>query len=146
VATSTYSSPRRRGQLRPADAGRVRVGRLGRRARWFSHRRRRKSCRAPTRHIPDQLGLPHHWAAAVFDAMQRARFIPDGAVYLRRRLSQLSPRISTRLSKRREAVGVGPDKMVDLDSIEGRLDERSTTGAGGSNLLQASATPGFTEG
>src|SRR5881628_3118289 len=71
--------------------------------------------------------------------MQRTRFILDGAVYLRRRLSQLSPRISARLPQWREAVGVGPDEMVDLDSIETGLDERSASRAAGSNLLQTSA-------
>ena len=76
--------------------------------------------------------------------MQRARLVFPGAVYVWRGLSQLSSRISARLSKRREALAVGSDEMVDLDSIEAGLNERSAPSAGGSNSRHASASTGFT--
>jgi hypothetical protein len=41
-------------------------------------------------------------------------------------------------------VGMGSDKVVDLDFVEDGLDDRSAPSAAGSNLLHASATPSFT--
>src|SRR5437667_5308154 len=75
--------------------------------------------------------------------MQRARLVFDGAVYIWRGLPQLSPRVSARLSKRREAVGVGPDEMADLDSIEARINERSASSAAGDDLLHTDARARF---
>src|SRR5205807_2132335 len=75
--------------------------------------------------------------------MQRARFFFDGDIHFRRRLSQLSSRISARLSQRREAVAVGPDQMVDLDFIEAWVDERSAARSGRSNSLHPGALTGF---
>ena len=67
------------------------VGRLGGRIGWFSYWRGGQSCGASTWHIPDQLGLPYHGSSAVFRAMQCARFLFHGSVYVWRGLSQLSP-------------------------------------------------------
>src|SRR5206468_6968437 len=100
VATSTYSFARGASELCFAHLAWGAMGRMGRRARRFSHRRRRESGGAPTWHLPDQLCLSHDRASALFDTVQRARFVSHGAVYLWRGLSQLSPRISARLSER----------------------------------------------
>ena len=43
-------------------------------------------------------------------------------------------------------MAVGPDEMVDLDSIEARLDEQPAQGAAGGNLLRASAASGLRRG
>src|SRR5206468_4430800 len=77
--------------------------------------------------------------------MQRARLVFPGAVYVWRRLSQLSSSISARLSERREAVAVGSDEMVDLDFIEAGLDGWAASSAPGNNSLHASAASRFTE-
>src|SRR2546430_527183 len=72
--------------------------------------------------------------------MQRARFIFDGDIYFRRRLSQLSPRISARLSQRREAMAMGPDEVVDLDLVQAGPDQQSAPRSSGSNSFQRSGT------
>ena len=43
-------------------------------------------------------------------------------------------------------MAVGPNEMVNLDSVEAWPDERPAQGAAGDNLLRASAASGFTEG
>ena len=78
--------------------------------------------------------------------MQRARLVFHGAVYIWRGLPQLSSRISARLSKRCEALAMGPDQMADLDSIQAPVNEQSAPSATGGNLLLASATLEFTKG
>src|SRR6202030_3058403 len=87
--------------------------------------------------------LPHNGASAVFDPMQRARFFFDGDIHFRRRLSQLSPRISARLPQRREAVAVGSDQMVDLDFVEARPNEQTAPRSSGSNSRQRSGAARF---
>src|SRR5215472_15595720 len=75
--------------------------------------------------------------------MQRARLVSDGAVYLWRGLPQLSSRISARLSKRREAMELGPDQMAYLDSIEAPVNERSASSAAGDDSHHPDAPARF---
>src|SRR5438093_12764235 len=75
--------------------------------------------------------------------MQRARLVFDGAVYIWRGLPQLSSRISARLSKRREAMGMGSDQMADLDSIEAWAGKRSASIAARNDLLHPDAPARF---
>src|SRR5438034_6299177 len=70
--------------------------------------------------------------------MQRARFFFIGDTDVRRRLSQLSSRISARLPQRRETVAVGPDQVVDLDLVQAGSDQQSAPRASGSNSFQRS--------
>src|SRR5437879_1958927 len=77
--------------------------------------------------------------------MQRARFFFAGDIHFRRRLSQLSSRISARLPQRRETVAVGPDQVVDLDLVEARVDDRFTARSARSNSGQRGAAARFPE-
>src|SRR6266480_7097251 len=54
--------------------------------------------------------------------MQRARFTSHGTSHFRGRLSQLSPRISARLSQRRKIVAVGSDEMDHLAAFQNWAD------------------------
>ena len=129
MATSTYSFTGRARQFRCADAARRMVGRRDRRARRFSNWRCRQSRGASTWHLFDQLRLSHDRASTVFDTMQRARLVLLGVVHGGRGLSQLSSRIPVRLSKRGAAMAMGPDEMVNLESVKVGTDKRSAASA-----------------
>ena len=43
-------------------------------------------------------------------------------------------------------MAVGSDEMVDLDSIEARLDERPAAAATGTNLLETNVSSGIARG
>src|SRR5262245_29359000 len=115
------------------------------RARWFFDWRLGQGSSPATRHFLDQLSLSHHWPPALLNQVQRAGFIFAGAVYLRRRLSQLSSRISARLSQWGETLAVGSDQMVDLDFIEARTDQWSASRTRGIDFLERDQSAKCTE-
>ncbi len=112
-------------RLRPPDHPRVRLGRLALGPRRIAHRRRGPRRRSSALHFLHQFALPLHRQAPVLLPALRARFVAHGRRHLRRRLPQLSPRVSARLPQWREALAVRSHEVDHLDALQVRPGQES---------------------